>query len=479
MGTLGASHISRPAILVVDDDPIVPAIVAKALAPLGAETALTTDSGEAMGLLAARPFDLVITDVRLGDATSGLDLLRAARRRPSTQVILISAHGSLDCAVEGLRAGAFDFIAKPFDPRQVAAAAERALALAAQAAPRRPSAPATPLPAELLGRSAAMIGVYKQIARAAEAQSPVLLTGESGTGKELVARAVHDYGGGDRPRPFVAVNCGALAETLLESELFGHVRGSFTGAVSDRRGLFEQAAGGTLFLDEIGETSAALQVKLLRVLQEGEVRPVGGVRDVKVNVRVVAATNRDLETEVAEKRFREDLYYRLGAITIRVPPLRERREDIALLAARFARNAAGRARRDVALSDEAIEALAAHSWPGNVRELENTVERLVIAVRGDRVSAEDVAEALRQASRGPRGPAAFDDLPTLDTLEKRYVLHVVEAVGGNRTQAARVLGIDRRTLYRMAARWGVPLGAEEGETEPDVPARLEPQEVPA
>ncbi len=306
------------------------------------------------------------------------------------------------------------------------------------------------------------MSVYKQIALAAEATTPVLIVGESGTGKDLVARAIHEYGRGRAaPRPFVAINCGALAETLLEPELFGHARGSFTGAVADRRGLFEQAGSGSIFLDEIGETSPALQVKLLRVLQEGEVRPVGGSRDVRVDARVLAATNRELEEEVAEKRFRRDLFYRLGALVIRVPPLRERREGIPLLAGRFARNATARARRDVRLVEEAVEALVTHAWPGNVRELENTVERLVLAARGGRITAVDVHETLRP--RAPVGAPAFADLPTLDQLEQRYILHVLEAAGGNRTRAARMLGIDRRTLYRMAARFGIPLADEPGE----------------
>ena len=301
-----------------------------------------------------------------------------------------------------------------------------------------------------------MLEVYKQIALAADSSTPILVIGESGTGKELVARAIHDYGKG-AARPFVAVNCGALAETLLESELFGHVRGSFTGAVADKKGLFEQANGGTIFLDEIGETSPALQVKLLRVLQEGEVRPVGASRSAKVNARVLAATNRDLEEEVAARRFRQDLYYRLSAFIIRLPALRDRRDDIPLLLGQFVRNAGARARRDVQLTPDAVEQLTAHAWPGNVRELENVVERLVIGSRSGRVDRADVAAVVRTGGSG-KFEDVFAELPSLDELERRYLLHVLDVAHGHRTRAAEILKIDRKTLYRMAARFGIPLG---------------------
>jgi DNA-binding NtrC family response regulator len=285
----------------------------------------------------------------------------------------------------------------------------------------------------------------------------VLIVGESGTGKERVARAIH-ANGRRASRPFVPINCGALTETVLESELFGHTRGAFTGAIADTKGIFEQANGGTVFLDEIGETSPALQVKLLRVLQEGEVRPVGASRIVKVDVRVVAATNVDLEQEVAQQRFRQDLFYRLSVIVIRVPALRERRDDIPLLIETFLHNACGRAGRQVELTREAIVALSNYRWPGNVRELENTIERLVVLSRGASVDLSDLP------FKPPSGPdlqeRLFTDLPSLDELERRYLLHVIEQVGGNRTRAAEVLGIDRRTLYRMAERFGITLSEE-------------------
>ena len=415
-------------------------------------------------MASSRHFDVVLTDLNLKSKTTGLDLLRAFKdSAPSTHVILMSGFGTLDSAVEGVRSGAFDYISKPFDIREVIATVDRAIE--ARAPVETVSLASSPLPTGLLGRTRQMLEVYKQIALAADTATPVLVIGESGTGKELVARAIHDYGKGTS-RPFVAVNCGALAETLLESELFGHVRGSFTGAVADKKGLFEQAGGGTIFLDEIGETTPSMQVKLLRVLQEGEVRPVGGTRSVKVNARVLAATNRDLDEEVTAKRFRQDLYYRLSAFIIHLPALRDRREDIPLLVGQFMRNASGRARRDVQLTNEAIEQLTAHVWPGNVRELENVVERIVIGSRTGRVERADVAAVIRPDTSG-RFDDVFAELPTLDELERLYLIHVLAAAGGHRTRAAEILKIDRKTLYRMAARYGIPLGrAQEPIDEP-------------
>jgi DNA-binding NtrC family response regulator len=301
-----------------------------------------------------------------------------------------------------------------------------------------------------------MLAVYKQIARAADSVVPVLIVGESGTGKELVARALH-RNSQRAARPFVAINCGALTETLLESELFGHARGAFTGAVADNKGLFEQAQGGTVFLDEIGETSPVLQVKLLRVLEEGEVRPVGGSRPVKVDNRIVAATNRDLERAVADQHFRADLYYRLSVIVIRLPALRERRDDIPLLISGFLKAACKRVGRQVELSSGALDVLLAYDWPGNVRQLENTIERIVLFSLGSVVGPEDLTALLQNTPRDvPAG--LFENLPTLEEVERRYVEHVLQAVRRNRTRAADVLGIDRRTLYRMADRYGIKLG---------------------
>ncbi len=441
-------------ILIVDDDGETCRFMAELLGRPDREIRTTQHVSDAL-TLARQPFDLLISDINLDAQQTGLDVLRAFKQEnPQGHVVLISGFGTLQTAIDAVRAGAFDYISKPFNISEVKATVERALADVVPPAGARPTLDVPP--PGLIGRTAGMLAVYKQIAHAANAAAPVLIIGDSGTGKELVARAIHAHGRRAH-RPFVPINCGALTESVLESELFGHMRGAFTGAIADTKGIFEQATGGTVFLDEIGETSPALQVKLLRVLQEGEVRPVGGSRIVKVDVRVVAATNVDLEREVASQRFRQDLFYRLSVIVIRVPALRERREDIPLLIQTFLQNACARAGRRVELSPAAIAALSAYRWPGNVRELENTIERLVVLSRGSIVDVQD----LPFKATGPDlHERLFADLPSLDEIERRYLLHVIEQVGGNRTRAAEVLGIDRRTLYRMAERFGIDLKEE-------------------
>ena len=317
-----------------------------------------------------------------------------------------------------MREGAFDFVSKPFNISELKTLVDRALHRSPAAAPS--VTVRDTMPPALLGRTPAMTGVYKQIAHAASADAPVLIIGESGTGKELVARAIHQHGNRS-DRPFVPINCGALTETLLESELFGHVKGSFTGAVADNKGVFQTAHTGTVFLDEVGEMSPALQVKLLRVLQEGEVRPVGASRAVTVDVRIVGATNVDVERWVAEGKFRQDLFYRLGVVIIKLPPLRERHEDIPLLVERFLQAARSKSGKQVDFTPQAVEALAAYHWPGNVRELENLVERLVVFSRGSRIDVSDLPGTVK-----PKAPVLekrlFDDLPTLDEIERRYLL---------------------------------------------------------
>jgi DNA-binding NtrC family response regulator len=448
-----------PRILIVDDDRDTCRVIAEVLAAPGREFEFASESERAVHLARTERFDLVISDINLNSSMNGLDVLRAFKdANPDGQVLLISGFGTLQTAIEAVRAGAFDYISKPFDIDEVKKTVQRALDQGGPpAAAHVPGVDLQP-GEELIGRTPAMLAVYKQIARAADSAVPVLIVGESGTGKELVARALH-RNGQRASRPFVAINCGAIAETLLESELFGHTRGAFTGAVADAKGIFEQALGGTVFLDEIGETSPALQVKLLRVLEEGEVRPVGGSRPIKVDNRVVAATNRDLERAVAEQQFRADLYYRLSVIVIRLPALRERREDIPLLVSAFLKTAWKRIGRQVELSSGALKLLLAHDWPGNVRQLENTIERIVMFSPGSVVGADDLPTLLQNARRDtPAG--LFEDLPTLEEVERRYIEHVLQAVRRNRTRAADVLGIDRRTLYRMADRYGITLSDE-------------------
>jgi len=452
-----------PRVLVVDDDRETCRFMRELLEEPGREIETAQTPDEALAAVAASRFDLVLSDINLDARLDGLDLLRAFKERdPAVEVVLISAFGSLETALAAVKAGAFDFVSKPVDIGQVREVVERALARRARAGqPREPASSAGRLvPDGLVGRSGAMLAVYKQIALACASDAPVLVTGETGTGKELVARAIHRHGPRGE-RPFVPVNCGAIPESLLESELFGHVRGAFTGAVADKKGLFEQAHGGTIFLDEVGEMSPALQVRLLRTLELGEVRPVGGARVLNVDARVVAATHRDLERAVKEGGFRQDLFYRLDVFSIRVPALRDRREDVPLLAHHFLSVFAQRGRPRVTLTPAATAALAAHDWPGNVRELENTLERLTVAARGGTIDLDDLPESLRERRAPAMEEALFTGLPSLDEVEKRYLRHVLAAVRGNRSRAAEVLGIDRRTLYRMAERFGLDLGDDD------------------
>jgi DNA-binding NtrC family response regulator len=399
-------------------------------------------------------FDLLISDINLNAPRSGLDLLRRFKADHGAPVVLISGFGTLETAIEAVRAGAFDYISKPFVIADVKRIVDRALEQGARLAEPPAETPAGPV-GSLIGRTAPMLEVYKQVAHAADSSAPVLIVGESGAGKELVARAIHSHSKRAR-EPFVGINCGAIADTLLESELFGHQRGAFTGAVSDHKGVFEQAGGGTVLLDEIGDTTPALQVRLLRVLEESEVRPVGGNRSVRVSARVIAATNMPLEQAVADGRFRQDLYYRISVIVIRVPPLRDRRADIPLLIGSFLEDASQRAGQRKVLSTGALDALLRHTWPGNVRELRNTIERLVVSSRGSLIEAFDLTDTVAAVPSIPQDQP-FSDLPTLDELERRYLLHVLDASKGNRTRAAEILGVDRRTLYRMAERFGIPL----------------------
>jgi DNA-binding NtrC family response regulator len=439
-------------ILLVDDDAETCRFLAELLDAPGREFVSVQDPETAIARMGHDAFDLLISDINLNAPQSGLDLLRKFTAEQGSPVVLISGFGTLETAIEAVRAGAFDYISKPFDIADVKRIVDRALEQRTRRGERAAEMPPGQV-GRLIGRTAPMLEVYKQVAHAADSSAPVLIVGESGVGKELVARAIHDHGTRAR-EPFVAINCSAIADTLLESELFGHQRGAFTGAVADHKGVFEQTGKGTVLLDEIGDTTPALQVRLLRVLEEGEVRPVGGTRSLKVSPRVIAATNVPLEQAVADGRFRQDLYYRLSVVVIRVPPLRDRRADIPLLIGSFLEAACERAGRKAVLSAAALEALMRHEWPGNVRELRNTIERLVVSSRGGVIEAADLSDSASQPR--PHEPA-FASLTTLDDLERRYLLHVLDAAGGNRTRAAEILGIDRRTLYRMAERFGIEL----------------------
>ena len=444
-------------ILVVDDDKASCELLSEILTAQNwaVETANTPE--QALLLASRTEFDLVISDINLEADLSGLDLLK--RFREKAAVILVTGFGSLESAVEATREGAWDFISKPFKVDEITATAKRALERNKDEEVTESKPFAT---GAMVGSSPVMIELYKEIARVAPTRSTVLILGESGTGKELVARAVHQNSP-RKDRNFVAVNCGALAESLLEAELFGHSKGSFTGANHDRRGLWEEADGGTLFLDEIGETSLAMQVKLLRALQEGEIRRVGATHHQKVDARIIAATNRHLETEVKAGNFREDLFYRLSVVTLTVPPLRERAADIALLVERFMQTARRNTGSEhLRFSENALQCLRVYDWKGNVRELEATIEYAALRARGNEILTEDLpakllADDYQQAATRFHLGELYADLPSLDELEKRYLLHVLDKAEHNRTKAAEILGVDRRTLYRMAERFKIPL----------------------
>ncbi|MGB8297187.1 MAG: sigma-54 dependent transcriptional regulator [Polyangia bacterium] len=448
-------------ILVVEDDAVARDLLREILNAEGFEVDAVDDGAPAVDRAASGRYDLVVSDIRM-ERVGGMDVLRAfSEKAPGTPVILITAFGDVTGAMEAIGHGAYDYVSKPFNVEElrqtVARALERRrLSAEAVAAPKTGAAQV----AEIEGKSPRMLEVYKLVARVAPTTATVLVVGESGTGKELVARAIHTRS----PRAgkaFVPVNCTALSESLLESELFGHARGAFTGAVSAKRGLFEMANDGTLFLDEIGDMGPKMQAQLLRVLQDGEVRPVGGTESIRVDVRLVCATNRDLEADVKTGRFREDLYFRINVVTVRMPPLRERAGDIPILVRHFLAKIARReSRSEASVSPEALEVLCRHSWPGNVRELENAIERAVAVAKGNVVLPSDLPVEVYGGS--PAQPAEiFDDRPTLSELEKRYIALILAECGGNKKKAAERLGIDRRTLYRALERAGVAAGSED------------------
>ncbi|HVU50048.1 MAG TPA: sigma-54 dependent transcriptional regulator [Polyangia bacterium] len=438
-------------VLVVDDNLEMARTVADGLADLGYETVAVGSGRAALDALAAQPLDAVVTDLRMPDV-DGLEVLAASRRLDAERpVIVMTAFSAIDTAVESIRRGAYHYLTKPFKQDELAIFLQRALEEVRVR--REASALKTELRARfsvrsLVGTSSGMQAVRERIERVADAPAPVVVLGETGTGKGLVARALHT----DSRRagaPFVAVNCAALPEALLESELFGHVRGAFTGATSDRPGLFAEADGGSLFLDEIAEMTPALQAKLLHVLESGEVRPVGATRPRAVDVRVIAATHRDLARAVAEGRFREDLLYRLDVVAIVIPALRDRREDIPALVEHFVEAARARYPRSPVrrLEAGALAALARRAWPGNVRELANVVEKLVLFGRGEEVVADELPPETRATAEAD--PAEFHGpIVPMRELERRYAVWAVGQTGGHRGKAAELLGVDPKTLRK-------------------------------
>ena len=450
-------------LLVVDDEQDTCELMQLTLERLGYTVATTVSAAAALDLVAAEDFDVVLTDLKMAEM-DGLNLCeRILGTRPDMPVIVVTGEASMDSAIAALRAGAYDFITKPADPALLGLTVARAVQnrrLNQEVKRLREAAGARN--ADMVGESSAMRKVYDLIDRVAESDTSLLIHGETGTGKELIARAVHARSR-RKNGPFVALNCAAVPAALLESELFGHAKGAFTDAKNKRIGLLLQANGGTLLLDEIGELPLEMQPKLLRALQERKVRPVGADSEVSYDARIITATNRDLEYEVFQKRFREDLFYRINVVKLDLPPLRDRGGDVLKLAQHFLGKFASNGKEALTLSASAAEKLMAYNWPGNVRELENCMERAVALARFDHVTVEDLPEKIR-AYKPNRFVVSADDpgeVVTLDEVERRYILRVLSIVGGNKVRASEMLGLDRRTLYRRLERYeGKPVTDE-------------------
>ena len=450
-------------LLIVDDEQGIRQLLTLVFERAGHRVRVAEGGRRALELLRTESVDLIISDVKMPDM-NGIELLKAAREvAPDVAVVMMTAFATVDTAREAFKLGADDFIQKPFDVDElkliVAKALEKLDLVKENRAFRRAQRERGSL-GNIIGRSARMQAVYQMIETVAEVQSTVLVTGESGTGKELVARAIHDLS----PRaekPFISINCGAFTETLLESELFGYVKGAFTGAAANRKGLFEAAHRGTIFLDEIGEMSPAMQVKLLRVLQERKVRPVGAHEESDIDTRVIAATNRDLSAMVRDGSFREDLFYRVSVIPIELPPLRERREDIPDLIQHFVNKFCCETGRTLTVSEKASSLLESYAWPGNVRELEHTIERAVALERTEAIQPERLPEAV--TSYNPVRSASASALPEeglnitahLDHLEKSYILEALQRTGGNQTRAAELLHLSVRSLRHLLDKHGI------------------------
>ncbi|MBP6876063.1 MAG: sigma-54-dependent Fis family transcriptional regulator [Candidatus Eisenbacteria bacterium] len=453
-------------ILVVEDDREMRALLEDILVAEGYQVRAAADGAEGFKLFLRHEVDLIITDVMM-PGMKGTELLNEVQaRRPDVPVIIITAFGNIESAVDAMKGGAYHYLPKPFRTQELLIAVSAALRerhLLQELASLRAQFSQGPL--DMIAESPAMRRVLDVITRAAAADTAVLLTGESGTGKEVLARVLHARS----PRlghPFLAINCAAIPETLLESQLFGHRRGAFTDARQDRMGLFQEAEGGTVFLDEIGDMPLGLQAKILRVLQEKEVHPLGAPAPIAVDVRIVASTNRDLAALMREGKFREDLYYRLNVISVRVPPLRERPDDLLPLIAHFLEKHGRRLGREgCKLSTEALQLLQRHAWPGNVRELENAIERALVLSRQGTIGPADLPEGLGCAPASP----AVEEMPrSVADIERDHILRVLHSVAGNKTAAARLLGLDRKTLYRKLQSYGLGSEADDS-TGPKMP----------
>jgi len=455
-------------LLIVDDDTRSREMLAEALRQANFEIELACDGEEAIDKAGHSEFDAVFSDIKMA-GVSGMEVLETFRTvAPETPVILMTAFGSVETAIQAMKQGAFDYITKPVNLDELILVAHRAVEHCRLVRDHRHLQKVfseRPRAASTIGQSRKMVEVFKIVGKVARSRTAVLIHGESGTGKELIARAIHDNSP-RAARPFVAVNCSAIPDSLLESELFGHVKGSYTGAHASRRGLLEESSGGTFFLDEVGDLSQAGQAKLLRALQEGEIRRVGSNEAVPVDLRVIAASRRSIHQLVNMGRFREDLLYRLNTVTITLPPLRERPEDIPLLAEFFlARHSTEKQAETASLSAGAMQALLRYPWPGNVRELDHVIERAVALATHTVLSLDDLPAEIRNGEGSHTDQ--LENLPgTLSALQREHVLKVLESTGGNKEQAARLLGISRRTLYRCLDRYGMSKHSSPSTSEP-------------
>jgi len=438
-------------ILVVDDDPEMCGMLSDVLKEEGFSVLTLNESVEASKILRKEEFEVLITDLRM-KGLKGLDLLQEANRvAPLTPVIIITAFGTIESAIQAMKMGAYDYITKPFQMDELILTVRKALEnrlLKQEVVRLKKEVESRYDFHNLIGKSPSMQKIYDLIERVSDSSSNVLITGESGTGKELVAKAIH-YNGARREGPFIAVNCAAIPETLLESELFGYKKGAFTDAQKDKKGLAFEAHEGTLLLDEVTEMSTTLQAKLLRVIEEKEVRPLGDTNACPIDVRFISTTNRDIQSFIQEGRFREDLFYRLRVIDIELPPLRERREDIPLLVQHFVHRYSRDLKRTVSgISEDALKSLLNYSWPGNVRELENVIQRAITLGQHELIVPEDLPAAVIRKTDEKLFEKALGEKLTLDQLEKEYIKRVLIEEGGNKSRAAEILGLDRKTLYR-------------------------------
>ena len=453
-------------ILVVDDERSMGQMIGKHLRVREFSFETCISPHDALERFRENDFDVVLTDVNM-PSMNGIELCQqVASIQPDVPVIVMTAFGSMETAVEAIRAGAFDFVTKPIEMDLLAISLERAVKYRRlNQLVRRLNESVTSVSSHptLIGESPVMQRLYDQLTRLKNTEASILITGESGTGKELVARSIHDQGR-RKGKPFVAVNCGALPEALIESELFGHAKGAFTDAKGQRKGLFAEADGGTIFLDEIGELPQAMQVKLLRALEERAARPVGSNQEIKFDVHVLSATNRDLETAIEENRFREDLFYRINVIQLDLPPLRARGNDILVLSKHFLSQFAGRNDKQIdGIAENAAAKLLAYSWPGNVRELRNVVERAVALARFDKITVDDLPDKIMDFRDDRLLISATDptELTSLEEVERRYILLVLKSVENNKSMAARILGLDRTTLYRKLREYGTDQATSE------------------